>query len=92
MVRRYLRCLNNCGIFNITIIGYASDYDLTCSDYDIYSDEFIFGSGGGASDVRIGGTALSNRVLVAGGGGGGGTGDILYPAYGGDGGYDGGKT
>jgi hypothetical protein len=28
--------------------------------------------GGGASDVRIGGTALSNRVAVAGGGGGGG--------------------
>lgn len=30
-------------------------------------------SGGGASDVRIGGTALANRVLVAGGGGGGST-------------------
>ncbi len=30
------------------------------------------GSGGGASDIRIGGTALSNRVVVAGGGGGGG--------------------
>jgi hypothetical protein len=28
--------------------------------------------GGGASDIRIGGTALSNRVLVAGGGGGAG--------------------
>lgn len=28
--------------------------------------------GGGASDVRIGGTALSNRVIVGGGGGGGG--------------------
>ena len=28
------------------------------------------GSGGGASDIRIGGTALANRVLVAGGGGG----------------------
>jgi hypothetical protein len=33
------------------------------------------GSGGGASDVRQGGTALSDRVVVAGGGGGsGGTG------------------
>ena len=27
-------------------------------------------AGGGASDIRIGGTALANRVLVAGGGGG----------------------
>jgi hypothetical protein len=30
------------------------------------------GAGGGATDVRQGGTNLSNRVLVAGGGGGGG--------------------
>lgn len=29
-------------------------------------------SGGGASDVRIGGTSLDNRIIVAGGGGGGG--------------------
>ena len=29
------------------------------------------GGGGGATDIRIGGNALSNRVLVAGGGGGG---------------------
>lgn len=29
------------------------------------------GGGGGASDIRIGGTALTDRVLVAGGGGGG---------------------
>ncbi|GGD83830.1 hypothetical protein GCM10011514_54780 [Emticicia aquatilis] len=29
-------------------------------------------NGGGASDVRVGGTALNNRVIVAGGGGGGG--------------------
>jgi len=28
--------------------------------------------GGGASDIRVGGTSLSNRVFVAGGGGGGG--------------------
>ena len=31
--------------------------------------------GGGATDIRIGGTALTNRVLVAGGGGGGGVDD-----------------
>jgi hypothetical protein len=30
--------------------------------------------GGGASDIRIGGTALANRVIVAGGGGGRGGG------------------
>lgn len=30
------------------------------------------GAGGGATDIRIGGIALNNRVLVAGGGGGGG--------------------
>ena len=30
------------------------------------------GSGGGASDVRLGGTALTDRIIVAGGGGGGG--------------------
>ena len=30
------------------------------------------GVGGGASDIRTGGTALSNRIFVAGGGGGGG--------------------
>ncbi|MFW1396645.1 glycine-rich protein, partial [Vibrio parahaemolyticus] len=48
--------------------------------------------GGGASDIRVGGTSLSSRVLVAGGGGGYG-----YGGYGGggggltgaEGGYDG---
>ena len=30
------------------------------------------GSGGGATDIRVGGTALANRVIVAGGGAGGG--------------------
>lgn len=30
------------------------------------------GTGGGASDIRVGGTALANRVVVAGGGGGAG--------------------
>ncbi|MDP1746396.1 MAG: hypothetical protein Q8L90_12510, partial [Bacteroidota bacterium] len=32
----------------------------------------VGGKGGGASDLRIGGVALANRVVVAGGGGGGG--------------------
>ena len=31
------------------------------------------GGGGGATDIRIGGTGLTDRVLVAGGGGGGGS-------------------
>ncbi len=42
-------------------------------------------NGGGASDVRVGGTAFSDRVIVAGGGGAGGPTDAgTYP--GGDGG------
>jgi len=40
------------------------------------------GGGGGASDIRIGGTDLSNRVIVAGGGGGDGISEA-----GGNGGY-----
>ena len=56
----------------------------------------IRGTGGGSSDVRVGGTALTNRVIVAGGGGGaysqnggagGGTsgvaGTVDYPGNGG---------
>ncbi len=35
---------------------------------------FYGASGGGASDIRVGAQALSNRVIVAGGGGGGGYG------------------
>jgi hypothetical protein len=46
------------------------------------------GSGGGASDVRIGGDALSNRVIVAGGGGGNG-GDYNTRETGGGGGAGG---
>lgn len=34
------------------------------------------GGGGGASDLRVGGTGLEHRVIVAGGGGGGGDGTI----------------
>lgn len=46
------------------------------------------GTGGGASDIRIGGNAYSNRVIVAGGGGGGGG----YSYSGSDGGTGGGTT
>ncbi|MEI6565417.1 MAG: YDG domain-containing protein, partial [Verrucomicrobiota bacterium] len=48
-------------------------------------------NGGGATDLRVGGTALSNRVLVAGGGGGGGSSGSSWSAYaGGAGGLTGG--
>jgi hypothetical protein len=42
------------------------------------------GSGGGASDVRVGGTTLADRVIVAAAGGGSGYGD---DGFGGAGGY-----
>jgi hypothetical protein len=44
------------------------------------------GGGGGASDVRLGGTALANRILVA--GGGGGAGRTIIPNPGGKGGCE----
>ena len=43
-------------------------------------------SGGGATDIRMGGTGLNNRVLVAGGGGGGGFNCGTDGSRGGDGG------
>ncbi|MEI6565626.1 MAG: glycine-rich protein, partial [Verrucomicrobiota bacterium] len=46
--------------------------------------------GGGATDLRVGGTALANRVLVAGGGGGGGSTGASWTAY--AGGAGGGTT
>ena len=52
------------------------------------------GHGGGATDLRIGGTALTDRVVVAGGGGGGGGGaspNSYYTAGGPGGGLTGGS-
>ena len=46
----------------------------------------IGGGGGGATDIRIGGNTLTDRVAVAGGGGGGGGSSQNGYAYGGDGG------
>ena len=37
----------------------------------LQSSSYISGGGGGATDIRIGGNTVSDRVLVAGGGGGG---------------------
>lgn len=48
------------------------------------------GNGGGASDVRIGGTTLGDRVIVGGGGGGGGATGCNSPWAGGAGGFGGG--
>jgi Glycine rich protein len=48
------------------------------------------GNGGGASDVRIGGNALKNRIVVAGGGGGGAGGGSSRSYPGGNGGKGGG--
>ena len=50
------------------------------------SSEVAVANGGGASDVRVGGNALVNRVIVAGGGGGGGCGDAPGKYVGGAGG------
>ena len=59
---------NNSGGWNGGGTGYASTTLATYSSY----------GGGGGTDIRIGGTALSNRVIVAGGGGGrsGGSGPV----------------
>ena len=47
------------------------------------------GAGGGATDVRHGGIALANRIIVAGGGGGGNTGCPDHGTGGAGGGYTG---
>ena len=49
------------------------------------------GAGAGATDVRFGGNALSNRIYVSGGGGGGGN-QRRNSQPGGDGGHGGGTT
>jgi hypothetical protein len=44
---------------------------------------YCSGSGGGGTDIRVGGTALANRIFVAGGGGGGGGNSYQSGGYGG---------
>ena len=58
-------CGNNSGGWNGGGTGFASN--PANANYNSCG-------GGGASDIRIGGTALGNRVIVAGGGGGKGGG------------------
>ena len=70
---------------------YASIYEVVQRAFyggglvsSYYSDGSGAGGGGGATDIRIGGNTLSDRVIVAGAGGGGGT--FEYQRDGGDGG------
>lgn len=53
------------------------------------SDPCGTGGGGGASDIRIGGLSLTNRIIVAGGGGGCAGSDYYCFSRGGDGGLRG---
>lgn len=55
----------NAGGFNG---GAASGYDE--SQLGNHGRYWTHGSGGGATDIRLGGTAVENQILVAGGGGG----------------------
>jgi hypothetical protein len=64
------------GGFNGGGIGYNGDANARAA------------SGGGASDIRVGGNSLSNRVIVAGAGGGG----RYFPGYGSQVGGHGGGT
>ena len=76
-------------------ISYAAGYNGgggggTSNQYRSYLGSDYYGAGGGgASDVRVGGTGLTNRVIV--GGGGGGTSNFGSNG-GGGGGYTGGDA
>jgi hypothetical protein len=60
---------------------------------DSYGGRWPGTGGGGASDVRYGGTSISNRKIVAGGGGGGGNaGNATQLSNGGAGGGSSGQT
>ena len=67
-------CGNNSGGWNGGATGWASN--PANASYNSCG-------GGGASDIRIGGTALANRVIVAGGGGGKGGGSTTTTSGGG---------
>ena len=50
---------------------HITEYSQELSEINvIYPSEGRYANGGGATDIRMGGTATSNRILVAGGGGG----------------------
>ena len=53
------------GVSSATYLPVAGGYNGGGDATSVY-----FASGGGASDIRLGGTGLDNRIMVAGGGGG----------------------
>ncbi len=59
------------GFYGVMAIPGQGGYNGGGNGFYIHSS-FSGAGGGGASDVRVGGIALANRVVVAGGGGGGG--------------------
>ena len=73
-------------VLNIYVGGAGANWSSSSASSGGYNGGGEGGSyaacGGGATDIRIGGTGLSNRVIVAGGGGGGGD----WDTYGGAGG------
>ncbi|WP_027084142.1 glycine rich domain-containing protein [Cohnella panacarvi] len=86
-------------VLNIFVGGQGSSYGssgvLIAGGWNGGGDAYSQGStyngasGGGATDIRLGGTALSNRIIVAGGGGGsadGGGSTAAGAKLGGDGG------
>jgi uncharacterized protein YjdB len=59
-------------VLNVYIGGTGSSGGGGAGGYNGGAAGVTYGAGGGgATDIRVGGTALSNRVVVAGGGGGG---------------------
>ena len=71
--------------------GGGSSYISYLNNPSLSYNSNTLGSGGGATDIRIGGDSLAHRVMVAAGGGGGanynyGSPPFTYPAYGGNGG------
>src|SRR6185312_14598397 len=53
----------------IYVGGLGNDWTSTAGNNGA-NGNFSYAQGGGASDIRVGGTDLTNRVVVAGGGGG----------------------
>ena len=80
-------------VLNLFVGGQAPDVgDVTPAPggFNGGGDGGQYGAGGGgATDVRVGGTALADRVAVAGGGGGGNTGCPNHGTGGGGGGSSG---
>lgn len=78
--------------------GFTDSLVLSGTNFNNNSGTYKVGGGGGATDIRIGGTALSNRIIVGGGGGASGYSGALAAKIGNDssstlrGGYGGGVS